>query len=184
MNHYPQNRQFDICIRCQTVSKFNNEEKVFKCPHCDFSIKYAELESLLKVSFNSVYFGYQYREIYESVYENDEDIYIRFALEPVNELYYLIATSVISGIVGNLAYDFIKKIARNILKKEIQVYIKDEELVELLDDDEEFRKFYFYIFDYLNGLKNVKPKVKEAIEDEIRVDKSMESMDKKEENRP
>ena len=177
MKHYPENRLFDICLKCHHVSPFEKGKKIYSCQNCGFVINYEDLESAIKLSYKSVYFGYQYRNIYEKDFETDEDLKSRYYIEPLNEIYFLIATSIISGIVGNFAYDFVKKIVKAILNKEIIVVVKDKEIVEMLENEEEFRKFYDYINDYLNGMKNVKPIVREAIEDEIRVDSEMEEFE-------
>lgn len=102
----------------------------------------------------------------------------RYALVPFNELLTFVAVAGISGIIGNLSTDLVKgaisKIKIAISSTEGKK--SDGKVKALIDDPEKMQQFMEYIDAYFNCFDELEPQVRQAIEEEIIVDRISPTM--------
>jgi hypothetical protein len=104
-----------LCLGCGNLAL--REEMDGVCPSCASSIDAEELIRLYKYGAHVYYYGHQYRRVYEAQEETEDKP--RFYLEFAGEAFAWTMLAVLSGVVGNAAYDLVKVVAANI-RREVQ----------------------------------------------------------------
>lgn len=166
-----------ICTKCGTVSVKQHNEYI-QCEDCGNIISRIAYENLISFGYNIVHYGVNYRKIYEHDYEVHGNFPSRYSIVGPSILLSFIAGAIAGGIIGNASYDFIIYCLRGLVKslrnktvnKQLGVYgdafSNDKDIILLLDileNKENAIEFREYINEYLNGMRNVNPKVRSLI---------------------
>lgn len=165
--------KYFICTNCGIINEVNKDLTCHSCGNKTDKEFYSKLKNY---AHRAVYYGYDYRVAYEKQFKEDGDIKILHSLLDPSSYYELIAIAVLSGMVGNLAYDLAKSVATQIwkrltTKKKEEKLEKEEELVlEIVSSNQKLNEFTMYVQAYYKNLKNVQIKVKHAILEEEIVD--------------
>ena len=152
-----------ICLKCYSLQT-HNEDKNIICKECGHIQSLSSYLSALRQAKNAVRNGYLYRVRYE----NDKKRKISnkaYSLIDLNKAFDFFATAVISGVMGNFAYDQIKQLFGKLRKSKIIIEIDDARLQSFLKSERQQEKFIKYIQEYRENKlkaprKNIKPKPK------------------------
>ncbi|MDP1802526.1 MAG: hypothetical protein Q8L81_14295 [Bacteroidota bacterium] len=116
-------------------------------------------------------YGYKYRTEYEKQVRDDGKVHTMYSLlDPANELQWLAAV-VLSGVAGNLVYDVIKYVAKQIRdrltekSKTIELQNFEKDTFEIVADEKTLNQFISYIQAYYKGNK-IDNQVSDAIAEE------------------
>ncbi len=162
----------------QTVA-FNIQEELNEiiCPECGFTVERDTFERLMKYASEAMRFGYHYRLVYEDDYRKEGRLSSRYALSPLGIALSFAAIAALSGVIGNISYDIIKKVIQKIKEKSSNPDDSSAKSYNILNNEEEFRVFTMYIEDFHNDLQNVIPEIAAAVIREMIVDKTLELED-------
>lgn len=172
MNH-KENDFRKICLHCASIYESEDEE-VITCPVCGKSIQLSEYEGLMQSIRLAVFSGWTCRIRYEK-----EDDGRRYYTEQCGEMLNFVALAMVSGIIGNLAYDTVKKvlaIIREYLKQSGENE-EDKTLIDFLESDEKIRNLAEYISAYYEEFDKVDTDTKNAIMEEVFVHSASSIMD-------
>lgn len=164
-----------FCIHCGHI----NDDTVKVCESCGFKYDKRTYKRLMGYAKQAVKYGYDYRKAYEEQIKIDNEIYINYKLPEPDSLYQWLALAALSGVVGNVAYDIVKKLAKKFYHKVFQLKENKryDEIRKFLSDDKQLEIFTNYIREYYNNFPDINPKVKKAIEQEIFLDNSYETLE-------
>lgn len=156
-----------FCIRCGNIFSSQNQAHIV-CPECGFRKDPQGYAEILRYAQEALRFGYLYRKQYEKDYAKRGNLNTRYCLCPASEIFVFLAVSAISGIIGGVSYDVIKKIVSKIKSKISSFPIKyDRKLNTVLNNPAELRIFIQYIKEFYTGLDNINPEIKNAIREEM-----------------
>lgn len=162
----------NICFACAKVYEGQNSQ-VLVCPECGHKISLAKYESFLYDAREAAYFGWDYRLKYEKDLEEKGKIDTHYYLEQCEEIFNFIALAIASGVVGGLAYDVVKKVISNVIDFAKQKGSKEDnsKIFALIENEENMKKFTQYIYEYYTCFENINENVRNAIFEEMVVDK-------------
>lgn len=156
-----------ICFHCASIYELEDGE-VLTCPVCGKSIQLTEYERIMQSIRQAVFGGWTCRVEYENV----EDDGKRYYTEHCGEILNFVAVAVVSGLIGNISSDMVKKVF-----SKIGSYLKlsaksseDKTLAEFLKSSEKIKKFSEYISAYYDEYEGADDKTKNAIMEEVFVD--------------
>jgi hypothetical protein len=129
-----------------------------------------ELLKLFMFAAETYYYGHQYRVVYEEQFKNaDEDL--RFSLEFAGEAFAWVMLAVLSGVVGNAAYDLLKAAVSKIRADVAAGKLTDRDYTPLLAlSDEELGDLLHSAKQYVSGMDGLTREVRLAITEEIAAD--------------
>lgn len=161
-----------ICFACASIYE-GSSGQFLSCPHCGHTVSSEQYESILQDARDAMYFGWNYRLQYEHDLEKQGTISTHYYLAPYEEIFNFIALAAASGIVGGFAYDVIKKVIRSIADfvKQWGSQKQQSKIFALIDDEDKMKKFLQYIDEYYTCFENINEEVREAIFEEMVVDK-------------
>lgn len=161
-----------ICFSCAAVYE-GGGSPFLVCPNCGRRISSEEYESILRDARQAVHFGWVYRLQYEHDLEKNGKITVHYYLEPCEEILSFIALAAASGIIGGFAYDIIKKVIGSIVKFVRQKGSQEQKskVSALVDEEENMQRFLQYVDEYYTCFENISPEVRNAIFEEMVVDK-------------
>ena len=151
-----------ICPHCGNIyasKDIKQSKNLYVCNSCEHKFEKIAYRKFIRYSYDAVKYGYCYRQEYEKQKEK------LLRIEPETLLVFC-AGAAASGIIGNLSYDFIKYLIKNIVEK----YKKNKEHnlnPDIPKTDKEIEIFIQFIKDYMNGLENIDAVTKELILEEI-----------------
>jgi len=154
-----------ICLNC---GEFYEEKS--NCSNCDASS--LQYERVINFSSEAYRYGYQYRIYYENQLGKNGKINISPSLVSPETYPELLAAFALGGVIGNFTYHVFVQLARKLLKliQRHEHIDKYADLIELISNDEELKKFFEYISDYYWGMPNVNGKVVDSINEEMMAD--------------
>lgn len=154
-----------LCLCCGNL--LLREEVADTCPRCNSAIDADELLRLYDYAAHVYYYGHQYRLAYEAQQQTTH----RYCLQFAGEAYAWTMLAVLSGVVGNAAYDLVKIIVVNIRDAVATGEIKDRDYSALLAlSDEELNDLFSSAKSYTNDMDGLTKEVRLAIVEEIAVD--------------
>lgn len=152
-----------LCLACAALTA---EHKSDVCPVCGEAIDLGRLERVRDVAGFIVRYGYHYRRYYER-----EGVESR-ALIDFEALWVFVGVAVLSGILGNSAYDLVQAAVRRIIMTyELQRPDRDTSPVRrLLIDEQAYNEFADCLDHYLRGMPGLDPAIRDAIAEEMLAD--------------
>jgi len=165
-----------ICFRCACVFPLEKNDFI-ECPSCHSLVKTEAYEKLLNYAISAVTYGYHYRMRYERDFQQDNTLSTKYKIS-VEEIWTFCALAVLSGIIGNVAYDLLKAVIKKILDqfKSKGDLTQVDEITEIADDPDKFELLLTYLRDYYDGMIMLNPKIREAIMEEINGDVFSDTM--------
>lgn len=169
---YSKECNLKMCFACAEIYESNNEQTLV-CPNCGNKIEVDKYELFMRDAREAVYFGWEYRLKYEKELEEKGRIDTHYYLEQCEEIFNFIALAVASGIVGGFAYDVVKKVIRKIADFVKHKGNKEEKskIFDLIEKEENMKLFIQYIDEYYTCFENINEEVRNAIFEEMVVDK-------------
>lgn len=161
-----------ICFACASIYE-GSDSQFLVCPNCGHKVSIEQYESILQDARDAMYFGWTYRLQYEHDLEEKGTIGTHYYLAEYEEIFNFIALAAVSGIVGNFAYDVIKKVIGSIADfvKQRGSQEQKSKIFALTDDEEKMKKFLQYIDEYYTCFEDINEEVRDAIFEEMIVDK-------------
>lgn len=168
-----------ICFFCATVFEESNE-KVLQCPCCGEKVMVNKYELILKDVRDAVHYGWDYRRRYEKDLKEEGKITKRYFLFDPETILSFIAVAAVSGIIGGVAHDTVKKVINKIIHtfKDLGGVETNSKIFELIENDENMNKFVQYIDEYYNCFDSINEEVRNAIFEEMIVDKISPTLEK------
>lgn len=161
-----------ICFACANIFREDNVD-LLECPFCGNRVSKNKYEMILNDAREAVHYGWNYRRMYEKELEEKGRIDTHYYLAQYEEIFNFIAVAVLSGILGGVAYDIVKKVIIKISEFVKGNGSKEEKskIFSLIDSEEDMNKFIQYIDEYYRSFENIDEEVRDAIFEEMIVDK-------------
>ena len=159
-----------LCFNCANVYIPKKGHPLFKCPECKAIQSPFKYKKFLSIAHYAFRYGYDYRETYENQFQKDAEIKTHHCLAQAPEYWNFIALAALSGIIGGISYDIVKKVLLKITNKIRQLHLDTKRINKFANHEEEFHKLIRYIEDFRNGFEKVHPKIRNAILQEIQID--------------
>jgi len=160
-----------LCLNCGHI---NINNKTLRCDNCNNENDFKQQKKLTEYASCAVHYGYEYRIEYERQVSEKGEISVKYSL--LNPSTYLewIAVASLSGVVGNMVYDLVKHVAKQVYekltaKKEAgQLTHEEQNALTIVSDNATLNKFTVYIQSYYKGMPKIDKKVEWGIlEEEI-----------------
>lgn len=155
-----------LCFSCGEIFPASGGEKLL-CRKCGFSVGYNSYYKIMNYAMHTVYYGYYYRRAYEEQLFDEGDITTHYALIDPSDLACFLAVSALSGIIGNLAYDLIKKAIHAINQKFRTLGCEIDQSLISLSSEKDIIIFIQYIQEFHSDSEQIPSKIKRAILEEI-----------------
>ncbi|ALJ01677.1 hypothetical protein [Rufibacter tibetensis] len=158
-----------LCLNCGYI---NNNTETVVCEICNIENDLEQYQKFSEYAKQAVQYGYSYRTAYEHQLATQGDVKVRYSIFNPDDYYELLAIAALSGIAGNLAYDLVKHVAKQIYtklikkEKDVELTYAEQDLLRLIDDNAFMNKFIVYIQDYYQGMPNIDKRISKAIFDE------------------
>lgn len=161
-----------LCCSCGAVFEASDGSEL-QCPHCGWWIDSAAYRALLSAAQGAVKFGWQYRRRYEADLRENGRITCHYALAEYEEAVHFLALAAVSGIVGGLAYDVVKKVMIKIIDAAAKRGAKHTEnsVLALIRDREKLDQFIRYVGAYYACFDSMEEEVQRAVLEEMLVDR-------------
>jgi DNA-directed RNA polymerase subunit RPC12/RpoP len=154
-----------VCFSCGNI--FPNEQKnPIACLSCGYEIKAEMYRKIMKHAMCAVYYGYDYRKVYEKQIANNSLITERYALVDPSTLLCFCAAAALSGIIGGIAYDCVKKAIKAIISNGNAIKQDIGQSRIYLFESHELNTFIRYIRQYSIDRDEIDSGVLKEIEDE------------------
>ena len=135
-----------ICCNCFSLNVIKTTKEIV-CKECGHSISIYKYEKIVHESKNDVRLGYQYRVRSEN--DLNRNITGRsYVLKELSEVFTFLGLSMLSGVVGNFAYDKLKEIISKLKDEPIIIEIDDKDFKRFLKSVTQQKKFIKYIQEY------------------------------------
>lgn len=167
-----------ICFACAAIYEEESGPSLV-CPNCGHQVSLEQYESILQDARDALYFGWNYRLQYEHDLAETGKITTHYYLEQFEEIFNFIALAAASGIAGGAAYDVVKQVIRHIADfvKQRGSQKQQRKIFALIDDEENMKKFLQYIDEYYTCFENINEGVRNAIFEEMVVDKASPTLE-------
>ena len=158
-----------VCLNCGSINKQNKSNI---CLSCSAVTNINEYRKLSKYSKNVVHYGYNYRVFYEEQLKKSGAIRKKASLINPTTYYEWLAVAVLGGVIGNFSYDILKQVVSQITesikskKQKTSLNTKEEELLLILSNKKELKKFEKYIIAYYKDFPRLNPLIKNVISEE------------------
>lgn len=164
--------RLNICFACATIYE-GKSGHLLVCPNCGRQIRLERYESVMGDVRGAIHYGWNYRLQYEHDLAETGAITTHYYLEQFEEIFNFIALAAASGIAGGVAYDVVKKVIASIADfvKQRGSQKQKSKVSALIDNREEMDKFLRYIDEYYTCFEDINAEVREAIFEEMIVDK-------------
>lgn len=123
-----------ICPTCASFELQNN--RGFECINCGSVHKTRHLKLTHDYAAHVYLYGHLYREDYQKQVDKHGEVEIYYCIEP-ESIYKFIGLAMLSGVIGNLAWDLIKTATFKIISEYNKAFEKNHEISE-----EELNKIY------------------------------------------
>lgn len=161
-----------LCFFCAAVYEAP-DGPVLQCPCCGGTIPRDTYEGYLRDAREAVEYGWNYRRRYEADLRKNGRITCHYALAEYEEAVHFLALAAVSGIVGGLAYDVVKKamvkIIDTVAKKEMKH--TENSVLALIRDRKKLDQFIQYVSAYYACFDSMEEEVQRAVMEEMLVDK-------------
>lgn len=159
-----------LCLACANLVDHADFVEDGHCPACDAPIDVDELMQLYEYAAETHYYGHQYRVVYEAQFK-ENDTGTRYSLEFAGEAFAWIMLAMLSGALGNAAYDVLKVVISRIREDVVAGKISDRDYTYLLTlSDEDLGDILYSAKQYVSGMEGLTREVREAIAEEIAAD--------------
>lgn len=157
-----------LCLNCGEILPRSNEE--ITCPQCGTSVNASDFDDIFRYAAEAYYYGYQYRVYYERAYQSSSPP-VKPCLAFAGEAFVWVMSAMLSGIIGGVTYDVVKKVVIDIREQSLKRRSEDSSYDALLNvTDDELEVIFQYARDYYQGLKATQKEVRAAIIEEIMAD--------------
>lgn len=173
-------KNMTLCCSCGAVFE-GNDGSVLQCPHCGWQIDAGTYKALLGAAQGAVKYGWQYRRRYEADVAQYGRVERYYCLAECEEAFHYAALAAASGIIiGGLAYDAVKQVIQKIAAALGRDKHKSGEtsIFYLIDHPEEMDRFIQYIDEYYTCFDSISEEVRNAVFEEMVVDKMSPTMDR------
>lgn len=152
-----------LCLSCATLAVGGHDREL--CPTCGEAVDRRRVERALDVADFIVRYGYHYRRHYE------EDGVETRALIDFDAIWIFVGAAVLSGLLGNAAYDLVKAAIGRIIEsyESLRPGKDTSPLRRLLIDEQAYYEFADYLEEYLRGMPELDPAIRPAIAEEVLV---------------
>lgn len=158
-----------LCLNCGHI---NIDNQINICSNCGYLNDLERQQKLTEYASRAVHYGYEYRVEYESQVAEQGEIRVKYSLlNPANYLEW-IAVAALSGLVGNMASDLVKYVAKQALEKltakqEVEELTHEEKnTLKIVRDNATLNKFTVYVQHYYKGMPKLDKKVGSGIAEE------------------
>jgi len=164
-----------LCFNCALIFETQDNETLV-CPECYFTTERNLYERVLESARDAALFGYFYRKAFERNAEKG-DTRTRYALA-IDDIFIFLALAIVSGVVGNAAYDASKMALKRIAAQAHARYEQWGELTQLrlLENQEEVNRFVKYVTEFPQSIKTLPTEIRLAIVEEMLVDVTVERL--------
>lgn len=154
-----------LCFSCAQIFPADaNDPKT--CPSCGFSLASVIYHRIMTYAISAVYYGHDYRIAYERQLSKQGKITERYALPDSATLLCFCGAAALSGIIGGIAYDIVKKAMRAAIDRS-RIIDKDIGQPRVsLDKDADLDSFIQYIQEYYKDPESIDNAVRVEIEKE------------------
>lgn len=109
------NISYALCFNCASIYPLTHDSQ-YICPSCGFAVDGRLYGRIIEYAKAAVYFGYNYRKFYEKQLDVNGKITKKAALFDPVTLACFLGVAALSGVIGNMSYDLVKKALRKITK--------------------------------------------------------------------
>lgn len=156
-----------LCLCCGNL--LSPDEVTDTCPSCGANIDVDELLRLYDYAAHVYYYGHQYRLAYAEQEHSEQRA--RYSLQFAGEAFAWTMLAVLSGVVGNAAYDLVKVIVTKIRKAVADGKVNDRDYSALLSlSEKELNDLFCSAKSFTNDMDGLTKEVRLAIIEEIAVD--------------
>lgn len=155
-----------ICFNCASIFPIV-EDKELSCHDCGYAVKAETYNKIMNYAFDAAYFGHLYRKAYEKQLAEKKEIKRRYFLGEPSTILCFVAVAALSGVIGNLTTELVKKIYRAIASKAKKcnedIGQKEDAFLNNFDIDvyiEEVKIFH-------NDFQGIDPAVRSSIKEEM-----------------
>ncbi len=168
MDHFDKPQRL-LCLTCATLVD-PSEIVEAGCPACGEPIDVQEVLKLYEFAAETYYYGHQYRVVYEKQFKESENR-VHYSLAFAGEAFAWVMLAVLSGVVGNAAYDHLKAVVARIRADVAAGKVPEKDYSPLLElSDEELGSILYSAKQYLGGMEGLTQEVRLAIAEEIAAD--------------
>ena len=161
MDHFDKPQRL-LCLACATLID-PSEIVEAHCPACGEPIDVQELLRLYEFAAETYYYGHQYRVVYEKQFEESKNR-VHYSLAFGGEVFAWIMLAVLSGVVGNAAYDLLKAVVAGIRADVAAGKLPEKDYSPLLElSDEELGSILYSAKQYLGGMEGLTQEIRLAI---------------------
>lgn len=164
-----------VCLNCAVY--FNDEGGVeLCCPSCGHKTARAFYDRILKYSHEAVKFGHVYRRVYQAS-KDEGTLGTERACIRIDTSLDALALLAWSGLVGNLAWEVVKKMVVGLMKswQEYEGGAQSKRHASL-QDDQEIKEFLKNIEDFYSGTPISDLRVQFAVKEELVIDAAEEAV--------
>jgi hypothetical protein len=148
-----------ICPQCATFNV--KRQKTFECLNCGSFISKRHLKLVHDYAEYVYTYGHMYRSRYQNQVDNTGEVGIKFSNTP-DSIYHYIGLAMLSGVVGNIAWEVIKTAAKTIVVSYNFRFNENKEI-----SDQELHEIYRSFEIFLKHMDDINKDVKAAIFEEI-----------------
>ncbi|KXN97848.1 hypothetical protein LS48_14560 [Aequorivita aquimaris] len=156
-----------LCTNCGVINLDNSTNY---CVNCNSEFDEEKYKQLTEYAERATKYGYQYRVEYEHQVEKFGKVKSKYSLIDPSNYYQWLAAAALSGIVGTIAYDLVKFVAKQIYKtitsKKTEITDSDKQVLEFISNNAELIKFTNYIRQYYSGNAKIPKEALNAILEE------------------
>jgi len=158
--------KYVLCFNCCSIfSAKNNPDK--KCPECGYCPNPRQYKNIMTYAISSVYYGHDYRQRYEKQLAETGEITARYALSGPAIILSFLAVAALSGIIGGISHDIVKKVFQVISRKAIKHKDDIRQNKIHITNDMDINIFIQHVNDFHHDFKNMEPIIKLAVKEEM-----------------
>lgn len=142
-----------LCLNCASIFTISTWRK--KCPECHQKINMKMYNRIKYIAWGAIYHGYMYPKTYDE--DKKKYGYTKYAymLHSPSELLQFIGIAAISGVIGGVAYDVVKKIASKIKREYDEKGLNEKEDLAYKYSSDQLGDIMKYIERYLCSKSNM-----------------------------
>lgn len=168
MPHFPTPTRV-LCLSCGSIEQFAAGDNIV-CGNCGESTNRELMLRLYEYAAEVYYYGHQYRDYYEQAYSRSKNP-PKPSLAFAGEAFAWVMLAVLSGVLGNAAYDAIKVVIAKIRDDVAAGKLPARDYTRFLElSDEQLGELIGAARDYCDGMEGLTREVRAAIAEEIVAD--------------
>jgi hypothetical protein len=148
-----------LCLQCANLFRSSSKGEL-TCPNCGWAIDAADFRDLYSEAERVLRFGHFYRERYERQLTGGGRIMARACLAETPQWLVFVGIAVLQQIIGGGAYDVVKHVIKRLYARRPKgagygrIRLSDDDMINMLVQHSR---------EYLDGMPNVEPELREAI---------------------